>query len=184
MDDAKDLSALCSHISVALENIKRPHDAGEVTHVTGEQNGQALCVPPFILSSSLYDDGTSGCGRAFFFFRVDHAGVLAKAASPAFLRHRLSHPILREQQNAQFLQRGAGVNVHPSVGLRNWLHRSDDSGAGVRSWDIRRSSANKSAYRTSGGSQGSWISVEFTLTPPDSVGFSSTAFGLSRLEVY
>lgn len=29
-DDAKDLSALCSHISVALENIKRADEADEV----------------------------------------------------------------------------------------------------------------------------------------------------------
>ena len=29
-DDAKDLSALCSHISVALENIKRTDESEEV----------------------------------------------------------------------------------------------------------------------------------------------------------
>lgn len=29
-DDAKDLSALCSHISVALENIKRADESEEV----------------------------------------------------------------------------------------------------------------------------------------------------------
>lgn len=32
-DDAKDLSALCSHISVALENIKRADEADEVIGV-------------------------------------------------------------------------------------------------------------------------------------------------------
>lgn len=44
-DDAKDLSALCSHISVALENIKRADEADEVS--MAEKNdtngGNSIC---------------------------------------------------------------------------------------------------------------------------------------------